>query len=163
MAVAVDERNQEGIGRVLVVDDLAEVRRAHSRVLKAAGYGVELAKSAQEAIAMVSTRTFDVVLSDVHMPDANGVHLLRKLRELDPELSVVLVSGAPDLPTALEAVQLERADGARGEAEHAGPGLFLSRLAPLRRPPHVPPRRSCHRQVELARPPLARLAQQRDI
>ncbi|HSC85973.1 MAG TPA: response regulator, partial [Polyangiaceae bacterium] len=91
---------------MLVVDDLAEVRRAHARLLQSGGFEVHQAKSADEALALVAQIVFDVVLTDVHMPNSNGVVLLRELRERDPELSVVLVSGSPDLPTALEAVQL---------------------------------------------------------
>ncbi len=92
-------------GRVLIVDDQDAVRRAHTRLLSKAGYVVESVGSAEQALKLLRGGGYDVVFSDVQMPTMNGVDLLRLVRDFDGEVSVVLLSGAPDLPTALKAVE----------------------------------------------------------
>lgn len=82
-------------GRVLLVDDQPELRRLFRRSLSKAGFAVVDAASASAAIVQVKASHFDVVISDVCMPDMSGLVLLRALRELDPDLPVVLTSGSP--------------------------------------------------------------------
>jgi CheY-like chemotaxis protein len=93
------------IGRILLVDDNAELRRGLRRMLERAGHAVTTASSGREAAELVGSRHFDVVLSDVRMPDMDGIELLRVVHEQDADLPVVLVSGEPDLDSALKAVE----------------------------------------------------------
>jgi len=95
----------EAPGRILVVDDNADIRRGYDRILGAVGHDVREAKDGADAVALVLRGEVDVVVTDVHMPDMNGVELLRRVHELDPELPVILVSGAPDLQSAMKAVE----------------------------------------------------------
>jgi serine/threonine-protein kinase len=90
---------------VLLVDDQPDLRRLLLRQLTKPGHEVLAASSAQNAIDLVVEGDFDVIVTDVRMPDMDGVELLRALRAHDPDLPVLLVSGAPDLPTALKAVE----------------------------------------------------------
>jgi serine/threonine protein kinase len=60
---------------------------------------------ATSALEEISRGTFELVLSDVHMPGMNGVALLQAIHERDPDLPVLLMSGNPDLDTAMKAVQ----------------------------------------------------------
>jgi CheY-like chemotaxis protein len=92
-------------GRVLLVDDQQELRRLLERTLVKAGHEVVTASNGREAIALARESRFDVVLSDVRMPDMGGVELLEQLRAHDPDLPVLLVSGSPDLETAMKAVE----------------------------------------------------------
>jgi CheY-like chemotaxis protein len=92
-------------GRVLVVDDNDELRRGFRRILRAAGHEVVEASNGQEATELAVAGRFDAVLSDVRMPDMDGVELLRRLHEGDPDLPVLLISGDPDLSSALKAVE----------------------------------------------------------
>lgn len=94
-----------GPGRVLLVDDQPELRRLFQRTLVKAGHLVAMAENGRAAIELVSQRGFDVVISDVRMPDMNGVELLRALHAQEPDLPVLLVSGSPDLETAMKAVE----------------------------------------------------------
>lgn len=91
--------------RVLVVDDFPELRKLVSRTLTKVGYEVVEAETGREAIELARASSFDVVLSDVAMPDMNGVDVLRELHGSNPDLPVLLISGAPDLTTAMEAVE----------------------------------------------------------
>lgn len=91
---------------VLVVDDDAALRKSFCRLLQGEGFLTTDAESGRAAIELLSKRSVDVVLSDVRMPDMDGIELLEKVRNQDESVSVVLISGAPDLETALRAVQL---------------------------------------------------------
>jgi CheY-like chemotaxis protein len=92
-------------GRVLFVDDSADVRKSFRRALVQAGHVVKEASNGLEATELVAKEQFDLVVSDVHMPDMNGVELLRRVRETDPDLPVLLLSGDPDLESAMRAVE----------------------------------------------------------
>jgi CheY-like chemotaxis protein len=92
-------------GRVLVVDDNDELRQGYRHMLGRVGHGVTEARNGSEAITLVLRGDVDVVVSDVHMPDMNGIELLRRIHETDPDLPVMLVSGAPDLDSAMKAVE----------------------------------------------------------
>ncbi|HVU02263.1 MAG TPA: EAL domain-containing protein [Polyangiaceae bacterium] len=92
--------------RVLVADDEEALLRAFSRVLGQAGFQVSLATSGDEALRLLAESSFDVILTDIQMPGASGVQLLRAVRERDLEVPVLLMTGAPDVGSAAEAVRL---------------------------------------------------------
>ncbi len=92
-------------GRVLFVDDSPDVRKSFRRALVQAGHVVKEAANGLEATELVAKEQFDLVVSDVHMPDMDGVELLRRVHESDPDLPVVLLSGDPDLESAMRAVE----------------------------------------------------------
>jgi CheY-like chemotaxis protein len=93
-------------GRVLIIDDQPEVRRALSAVLRrAGGHQVTEVGDASSAIEELQRGDFELVLSDVHMPGMDGVALLKAIHEQDADLPVLLISGNPDLDTAMKAVQ----------------------------------------------------------
>ncbi|HVY32035.1 MAG TPA: protein kinase [Polyangiaceae bacterium] len=92
-------------GRVLLVDDQPELRRLFQRTLTKAGHHVSVAENGRKAVELVANNTFDVVISDVRMPDMGGVELLQALHAEDPDMPVLLVSGSPDLETAMKAVE----------------------------------------------------------
>jgi two-component system C4-dicarboxylate transport response regulator DctD len=83
-------------GKVLLVDDQPELRRLFRRSLTREGHDVAEAWNGQSAIDLARRETFDAVVSDIQMPDMNGMDLLEGLMLLDPDLPVILVSGAFD-------------------------------------------------------------------
>jgi DNA-binding NtrC family response regulator len=89
-------------GRVLLVDDQPEVRRVVRRNLTKAGYVVVEAWNGRVAIELAHASSFDLVISDVRMPDIDGLDLLAALHELDPNLPVVLTSGSPGPPSVVQ-------------------------------------------------------------
>jgi DNA-binding NtrC family response regulator len=92
--------------RVLLVDDQPEVRRVVRRNLQRAGHFVVEAWNGRVAVELAREITFDLVISDLRMPDMSGVELLKELHEYDPDLPVVLTSGSPDPLTVAEASAL---------------------------------------------------------
>lgn len=89
--------------RVLIVDDEEAVRRASARVLSAEGFEVVQAGDGREALGHLERGEFDVVVSDVTMPNMSGLELLRVIRQRDLELPVILLTGMPNVDAALEA------------------------------------------------------------
>jgi PAS domain S-box-containing protein len=84
-----------GYGTVLVVEDQEQVRRSLTRLLQDAGYEVEAAENAEQALSLarrLDKRT-DLLVTDVIMPGVSGIELSRRMRAIYPNLAVLLVSG----------------------------------------------------------------------
>ncbi|HEY5961910.1 MAG TPA: EAL domain-containing protein [Polyangiaceae bacterium] len=92
-------------GTVVVVDDDPAVLRALVRILNTGSYHVTPCVSPLEAIEHVAHGNVVVVVSDVSMPEMTGVELLRTIRDHNPDLPVVLVTGLPDVKSAAAAVE----------------------------------------------------------
>jgi len=92
---------------VLVVDDETAIRYSVSKTLQKVGYDVREAESGEQALAMMKTQSFDVVLTDIRMPNGiDGVELVRRIKEADPDTVVILMTAYPSLSTAVEALRL---------------------------------------------------------
>jgi EAL domain-containing protein (putative c-di-GMP-specific phosphodiesterase class I)/CheY-like chemotaxis protein len=92
-------------GLVLLVDDEQSIARAYARTLGAAGFAVEIAFDGKAAAAAARERNFDVVVSDIAMPEMNGLELLRAVREHDLDVPFVLMTGGPAVESAVRAVE----------------------------------------------------------
>ena len=68
---------------ILLVDDADTVLHAMRHILARAGYDVKTAKSGKEALTLAKQHNFDVVFTDIHMPEMDGIELIKILRELD--------------------------------------------------------------------------------
>jgi EAL domain-containing protein (putative c-di-GMP-specific phosphodiesterase class I) len=108
-----DERSDGESGRfetsrksVLLVDDDLSFARAVSRVLAASGFDVTTVHSGSAAAEAVATRPFDAIVSDIQMPGMSGVELLAVVRKHDLDVPVILLTAAPTIETAMEAVSL---------------------------------------------------------
>jgi EAL domain-containing protein (putative c-di-GMP-specific phosphodiesterase class I)/ActR/RegA family two-component response regulator len=91
--------------RVLLVDDQPSVLRSIARVLQVRGYHVETASDGSEAIRKVAQGDFDVVVSDIAMPEMDGISLLREIRAHDLYVPVILITGEPTVATAVQALE----------------------------------------------------------
>jgi EAL domain-containing protein (putative c-di-GMP-specific phosphodiesterase class I) len=91
--------------RILVVDDDPAVRFTFAAILQESGYAVETADDGKQAAARLSESSFDVVVSDIRMPDMDGIQLLSAVRARDLDLPVILVTGGPGLDSAIKAVE----------------------------------------------------------
>ena len=92
--------------RVLAVDDDPHVLDIYGHVLREGGYAVELAPDLQTARALLAQNGFDLVISDISLPDGTGIDVLRTVRERSLDLPVILVTGTPALETAIRALEL---------------------------------------------------------
>ncbi|MEM9696907.1 MAG: response regulator, partial [Myxococcota bacterium] len=93
-------------GYLLIADDEPEPLRAMRRILRSDGFTVDAARSGDEAIAAIEAgRHYDAILSDISMPGLDGIELLRRIHERDPDVPVILVTGAPAVETAVQALE----------------------------------------------------------
>ena len=92
--------------RILVVDDEQGIRAALGQLLEYEGYDVRTASNATDGIAEYQKWRADLVFMDVKMGGMDGLEALKKLRELDPSATVVMISGHATIRTAVEATQL---------------------------------------------------------
>lgn len=91
--------------RVLVVDDEELVRSMLARYLERKGFDVVSAADGREALELFRERNFDLVLSDVRMPGLDGIGLLKALKEINPRVPVVLISGYGEVETVVAALK----------------------------------------------------------
>lgn len=94
-----------GNGRVLVVDDDAFFRIASSDILTGAGFHVQTASSGTEAINLIEHGEFDVVVTDLVMPDISGLEVLEKAKQINALLDVIVVTGHSSIDTAVAALK----------------------------------------------------------
>ncbi len=92
--------------RILVVDDEQGIRAALGQLLEYEGYEVHTASTADDGLAEYQKFRPNLVFMDVKMPGMDGMDALRKLREIDPAATVVMISGHATIRTAVEATQL---------------------------------------------------------
>jgi EAL domain-containing protein (putative c-di-GMP-specific phosphodiesterase class I)/ActR/RegA family two-component response regulator len=92
-------------GRLLVVEDNAELLRLTAELLESAGFEVHTAANGRMALERLDAAEYDVIVSDISMPDLGGMALLQHVRERDVDLPVILLTGDPALPTALQALE----------------------------------------------------------
>lgn len=97
-------RNAEN--RVLVVDDEEIVRESCRRALTEAGYTVRTAANGHDALQACRTESFDLMLTDLRMPDMDGLEVTRTVAEEFPDLRVVILTGYPSRDSAQEAASL---------------------------------------------------------
>ncbi len=90
---------------VLLVDDEPPIARGVGRLLKAAGYALTTAHDGVEALKAIEATTFDVIVSDIRMPNMDGLALLRSIRARDLDIPVVFLTGSPTVETAAEALE----------------------------------------------------------
>ncbi len=92
-------------GRVLLVDDEPALLAAFRRVLAAAGHDVQTAGNGKEAMVLLNSADFDVIVADLVMPGVDGLQLLRTVRAHDLDVPVVMMTGSPTLETAIQALE----------------------------------------------------------
>ncbi|WP_028028804.1 sigma-54-dependent transcriptional regulator [Gemmobacter nectariphilus] len=93
------------MSRILLVDDDAGMRHSTAQALELAGFAVEPLPSAEEALALAGPGFNGVVVSDIRMPGMDGMTLLARLHETDPEIPVILVTGHAEVQLAVEAMR----------------------------------------------------------
>ena len=91
--------------KVLVVDDERGARMALEVPLRLSGYDVVAATGGREAIALGQGKRFDVVLTDIYMPDLNGLEVVREFRRLSPDTKIIAVTAQGSLEIAMQAIE----------------------------------------------------------
>ena len=92
-------------GQVIFIDDEAAIRQAVQQWLELSGFKVRTFSRAREALTALDRDFPGVLISDVRMPDLDGLGLLEQLIELDADLPVIMVTGHGDVPMAVQALR----------------------------------------------------------
>ncbi len=95
---------------ILIVDDEAGVRSSLQGILADEGYAAESVDSGEAALKAVENRRFDLLLLDVWLPGMDGLETLSRIRTLDADLPVVVISGHGNIETAVKAVRMGAQD-----------------------------------------------------
>lgn len=97
-------------GRVLVVDDEPIVVKSCERILTPEGYSVDTASNGRDAIGKLGKDSYDLVITDIKMPDMDGIELLRWIKNSKPDTGVVIITGYPSQESIKEALALKILD-----------------------------------------------------
>ena len=94
------------MSRILVVDDEESMRQLLEIALGKDGHRITLADSGKAATKLIDQNSFDLVISDIKMPDMSGVDVLRHVKETEPGTPVIMVTAYASAETAVEGLRL---------------------------------------------------------
>ena len=93
-------------GSLLLVDDDQHILESMAEYLRGSGYRTETARTCAEAVKRIAEFPFDVVLSDINLPDADGFQVLESVKERSPDTAVVLMTGFGTIEHAVDAIRM---------------------------------------------------------
>lgn len=96
----------EAAYNILIIDDDAFMRDACHKTLTKHGHNVSLAKNGHEGLVLLEKWSFDLILLDLKMPGEDGLLILAKIKDIDPESIVIMISGYGSIETAVQAIKL---------------------------------------------------------
>ncbi|MFA5315938.1 MAG: ATP-binding protein [Dehalococcoidales bacterium] len=89
---------------ILVIEDEASMRLTLSVILEDTGYRVTRVSRGSEAVELLKSGGFDIIVSDIRLPDTSGTAILEMAKEIDPDIAVILITGYASVETAVNAV-----------------------------------------------------------
>ena len=95
---------------IFLIDDELDVCEAISEILEEAGYKVDYFTRAADFLERLCSQRCDLLITDLKMPEMNGIELLAKVKHTAPWVPVLIISGYGDIPTAVAAVKSGAAD-----------------------------------------------------
>jgi two-component system response regulator PilR (NtrC family) len=96
--------------KVLIIDDDPSIRNMLSIVLKNEGYSVEAVENPIYALKKLKKQSYDLIISDIKMPAISGIELLRRVKSIDSEIPVIMITGFASTNDAVEAMKLGAED-----------------------------------------------------
>ncbi|MBR5554614.1 sigma-54-dependent Fis family transcriptional regulator [bacterium] len=93
------------MARILVVDDERSIRNTLKDILEVESYQVEVVESGVEALKLIKESNYDLIFSDIKMPQMDGVELLQNIKQCTPEIPVVMISGHGNIETAVDCIK----------------------------------------------------------
>lgn len=106
----IEEEQMNSTPSILIIDDEKNIAAVLSRTLEPENYRVTVLSDGASAIETVDRAEFDVVITDIVMPGASGVAVLKHIKELYPETEVIMITGQASISSAAEAVRHGAAD-----------------------------------------------------
>lgn len=94
------------MNKILIIDDDQDIRLLLNRFLSKNGFSTETASNGEDAIELLKQNNFDLILCDFKLPDINGLELIPKIKILNPEASVIIITGYSDVKVAVKTIKL---------------------------------------------------------
>jgi len=91
---------------LLIVDDEKLILEGTQFALERCGYKIDAASNGEDAVAKLNNTKYDLILTDLVLPDINGIDILHRTKQISPDTSVIIITGYADLATAVQALQL---------------------------------------------------------
>jgi DNA-binding NtrC family response regulator len=91
--------------KILLIEDEEISRESLTRLLKSAGYPVKGVASGEKALQSLAMEQFDIIVTDLFLPDINGIDILKKVKETSPQIEVILITGHASAETAVKAMK----------------------------------------------------------
>src|SRR5690349_2136730 len=92
--------------KVLIVDDEFLIRYSLQNLIEREGFSVITADSGLHALQQFEEEKPEIVILDIRLPDANGLNLLKTMKEISPSVTVVMVTACPDIQSSVEAIKM---------------------------------------------------------
>lgn len=93
------------MAKILIVDDERSIRNTLKDILEVESYQVDVVESGIEALELIKENNYDVVFSDIKMPQMDGVELLQKIKVNNPETPIIMISGHGTIETAVDCIK----------------------------------------------------------
>jgi len=91
---------------ILIVDDDQAIRDLLSEGLSGSGYSCDTARNGAEGLHRLRSTSFEVVVSDIDMPEMDGVQLLQEIKRIHPDTEIIMLTGVVDVETAIQSMRL---------------------------------------------------------
>lgn len=96
--------------KILLIDDEAAILRVMAMSLRSDGYDVVTAQSGEEGLRVFKEESPQIILTDIKMPGMDGLEVLKKIKEIQPEAEVIIITGHGDIDSAIESLQYGASD-----------------------------------------------------
>ena len=114
--------------RILIVDDEMIVRSSLKSWLEEDGYPIDTAASAEDALKMMQDHQYAILLLDIKMPGMDGIELLRRVKQVNPEVEVVMITAYATIESAVEAMKIGAFDYITKPFEPDEVGLIIKKI-----------------------------------
>jgi PAS domain S-box-containing protein len=98
------------MNRILIVDDEELIRSFLKKFLSSHNFDIDTAEDIDEALLLLKNHEYDCIILDIILPDKNGLYLIEKLRELEYKQPVILITGQPNIDSAIQAIKFNAYD-----------------------------------------------------
>ena len=92
-------------GKILIIDREPDIRKTLETLLRREGYQVRSASGGEEAIDTLKSDPSDLVIMDINMPGTNGLQVMRKIKKLDEDIEVIVLTGSANIDNAVKALR----------------------------------------------------------
>jgi two-component system response regulator AtoC len=98
------------MNNILIIDDQKLIRSSLKVALEKEAYAVRLARTGAEGLGIIREHNVDLVLLDIMLPDINGIEVLKKIKEIDPDIIVIMMTGYGTIESAVQAMKYDAFD-----------------------------------------------------